>query len=134
MNHEPPVARRQVEIVNALGLHLRPAKKFVLTADRFQAEIRIHYKGKTFNGRSILDLASLAAECGARIELEAIGPDAEAALAALAELIAAEFHEDEFGEDKPDGDANGQPEPASAPPPGPSPPAADPARPREPSP
>jgi phosphocarrier protein len=124
MNHEPPVARRQVQIVNALGLHLRPAKKFVLTADRFQAEIRIAYKGKTFNGRSILDLASLAAECGARLELEATGPDAEAALAALAELIEAEFNEDEFGEEKPPGANNGQPGASQA----------DPPRPRESSP
>jgi phosphocarrier protein len=99
MSHDPRVARRQVEIVNALGLHLRPAAKFVKTADRFQAEIRVHYKGQAFDGRSILDLATLAAERGSRLELEASGPDAEAALAALSELIAAEFFEDANGDE-----------------------------------
>ena len=61
MNSEDSAVRRQVEIINALGLHLRPAAKFVKTADRFQAEIRVHFKGQVFDGRSILALASLAA-------------------------------------------------------------------------
>jgi phosphocarrier protein HPr len=94
------VARRQVEITNALGLHLRPADKFVRLAHRFQAEVRIYYRGHEFNGKSILDLTSLAAECGTRLELEARGPDAEDAIAALAELVAAQFHEDAEGNDK----------------------------------
>jgi phosphocarrier protein len=99
MSHEPRVARRQVEIVNALGLHLRPAAKFVKTADGFKAEIRVHFKGQEFDGRSILALATLAAERGSRLELEASGPDAEAALDALAELVAAEFFEDANGDE-----------------------------------
>jgi phosphocarrier protein HPr len=105
MSHDSRAVRRQVEIVNALGLHLRPASKFVQTADRFQAEIRVLYKGQTFDGRSILDLATLAAERGSRLELEATGEDAEEALDALAELIAAEFFEDANGDDLPPGGA-----------------------------
>lgn len=101
MSHDSRAVRRQVEIVNALGLHLRPAAKFVKTADRFQADIRVLYKGQTFDGRSILDLATLAAERGSRLELEATGNDAEAALDALADLIAAEFFEDANGDDLP---------------------------------
>ncbi|HEX8203028.1 MAG TPA: HPr family phosphocarrier protein [Isosphaeraceae bacterium] len=97
---EPPVARRQVEILNAYGLHLRPADKFVRLAYQFQAEIRVHYKGHAYNGKSILDLTSLAAECGTRLDLEARGPDAEAALAALADLVAARFHETGEGQYK----------------------------------
>ncbi len=99
MSHETHVVRRQVEIVNALGLHLRPAAKFVKTADRFQADIRVLFKGQTFDGRSILDLATLAAERGSRLELEATGDDADAALEALAGLIAAEFFEDANGDE-----------------------------------
>ena len=95
-----PVARRQVEITNELGLHLRPADKFVRLAHRFQAEIRVHYRGHEFNGKSILDLTSLAAECGTHLELEARGPDAEAAVAALADLVSARFHEDAEGNEK----------------------------------
>ena len=94
------VARRQVEIVNALGLHLRPADKFVRLAHRFQSEVRVIHQGHEFNGKSILDLTSLAAECGTRLEVEARGPDAEAAVAALAELVSARFHETDDGQDE----------------------------------
>jgi phosphocarrier protein len=98
MTHDtPPAARRQVEILNALGLHLRPADKFVGLAHQFQAEIKVIHQGREFNGKSILDLTSLAAECGSRLEIEAHGPDAEAAVDALAGLIAARFHEDDEG-------------------------------------
>jgi phosphocarrier protein len=98
MSHDPPVARRQVEITNSLGLHLRPADKFVRLAHQFQAEVQVLHNGNTFNGKSILDLTTLAAECGTRLELEARGADAEAAVEALAELISAQFHE--AGEDQ----------------------------------
>lgn len=92
-----PVARRQVEIVNALGFHLRPADKFVRVAYPFSSEIKVEVRGRVCNGKSILDLMTLAAECGTLIDLEARGPDAEAALAALAGLVAARFHEDDEG-------------------------------------
>ncbi len=97
MSHDPPVVRRQVEILNSLGLHMRPADKFVKLALRFQSEIRVTHNGNEFNGKSILDLTSVGAECGTRLELEARGPDAAEALAALAELVAAGFHEDDEG-------------------------------------
>jgi phosphocarrier protein len=98
MSQDVPVARRQVEIVNAYGLHLRPADKFVKLALQFQADIRVHYKGNEYNGKSILDLTTLAAERGSRLDLEARGPDAEPAVAALAELVLARFHEDDEGQ------------------------------------
>ncbi|MBV8382013.1 MAG: HPr family phosphocarrier protein [Planctomycetaceae bacterium] len=100
MSQDPPVVRRQIEIINALGLHMRPADKFVRLALQFQSEIRvIHDNGDEFNGKSILDLTSLAAECGTRLDLEACGPDAEAAVETLAALVSAGFYEDENGEE-----------------------------------
>jgi phosphocarrier protein HPr len=98
MSHDTTVARRQVEITNSLGLHLRPADKFVKLALRYQADVRVHYNGNQFNGKSILDLTTLAAECGTRLELEARGPDAEAAVEALADLVSAKFYENENGD------------------------------------
>jgi phosphotransferase system HPr (HPr) family protein len=95
MNHDTTFARRQVEVTNDLGLHMRPASKFVELALKFQADVRVHYNGSEFNGKSILELTSLAAECGTRIELSARGPDAAAAVEALAELVLARFHEHE---------------------------------------
>ena len=99
MSHDSPVARRQVEITNALGLHLRPADKFVRLASRFQSEIRVSSDGQEINGKSILDLTTLAAECGTRLDLVARGPDAEEAVAALEELVLARFYETDDGQE-----------------------------------
>jgi phosphocarrier protein HPr len=89
---EPIMGRRRVEIVNAYGLHMRPADKFVSLARSFQAEVWVHHGETKANGKSILDMAGLAAECGTTLDLEAHGPDAEEALTALADLVAAGFH------------------------------------------
>jgi len=89
------IARRQVGISNSLGLHLRVAEKFVKVANAFQSEVRVHCKDIIANGKSILSLLSLAAECGTMLALEAQGCDAEDAVAALANLIAAQAHRSE---------------------------------------
>ncbi len=106
MSHDPDRhnARRQVEITNDQGLHLRPAQQFVKLACAFQSEIRVHHNGKESNGKSILDLTLLAAERGARLELEARGPDAEAAVAALVALVESEFGENTPGASASDSD------------------------------
>jgi phosphocarrier protein len=98
MSHDTTVAHRQVQITNSLGLHLRPADKFVKLALRYRSEIRVHYNGNQFSGKSILDLIGLAAECGTRLELEACGPDAVEALDALSDLVLAQFYENENGD------------------------------------
>jgi phosphocarrier protein HPr len=95
MSDETPVARRQVEITNSLGLHMRPANKFVELALHYQSEVRVHYHGNEYNGKSILELTSLAAECGSLLDLEARGADAPEAIEALAELVKAQFHEED---------------------------------------
>ena len=88
----PSTARRRVEIVNAHGLHMRPAGKFVSLANSFQSDVWVESAGTKVNGKSILDMTTLAAECGTMLDLEARGPDAEQALVALADLVAAGFH------------------------------------------
>lgn len=97
MIHEPTVVRRRVEILNGLGFHMRPATKFVKLALKFQADVRVIHNGARFNGKSVLDLTTLAAERGTHLEIEARGADAEAAVAALSELVDARFHEDDGG-------------------------------------
>ena len=91
-------ARRQVEIKNYLGLHVRPAMKFVELASKYQCEVRVRHNSDEFNGKSLLELTMMAAECGTRLELEARGPDAEQVIEALAELVSARFYEDEDGD------------------------------------
>ncbi len=89
------VARRQVGVNNVLGLHLRVADKFVRLANAFQSDISVCCKGIIANGKSIISLLSLAAECGTMLAVEAQGSDAEDAVAALANLIAAQSQESE---------------------------------------
>src|SRR5208337_415583 len=89
------VAHRQVGVTNVHGLHLRGAGKFVGLAQAFQSDVRVCCKGIRANGRSILSLVCLAAECGTMLALEAQGCDAEDAVVALANLISAESHESE---------------------------------------
>ena len=89
------IARRHVGVSNVLGLHLRVAGRFVKLANAFQSDVRVHCKGVRANGKSILDLLSLAAECGTMLALEAQGCDAEDAVAALANLISVQSHESE---------------------------------------
>lgn len=92
-------SRREKEITNTLGLHLRAATRFVQLSQRFQAKVRVSYDGRAADGRSILDLMMLAAGCGARLELEATGPDAEEATDALCALIEQGFQVDEESRD-----------------------------------
>ena len=89
------VAHRQVGVTNVHGLHLRGAGRFVKLAQAFQSDVRVCCKGIRANGRSILSLVCLAAECGTMLALEAQGCDAEDAVVALANLILARSPESE---------------------------------------
>ena len=89
------VAHRQVGVTNVHGLHLRGAGKFVKLANTFQSDVRVCCKGIRANGRSILSLVCLAAECGTMLALETQGCDAEDAVVALANLILARSPESE---------------------------------------
>ncbi|HEY5314922.1 MAG TPA: HPr family phosphocarrier protein [Pirellulales bacterium] len=86
---------RKVTITNPQGMHARPADMFVKLANRFTSDIVIIKGSERVDGKSILGLLTLAATEGTELCLEADGPDAEAALAALAELVAQNFAEDE---------------------------------------
>ena len=92
MENDHAVAHRRVQIVNAYGLHVRPATKIVKLAQSFQSNVRVECLGTKVNGKNLLDMTGLAAECGTSLDLEAEGPDAGAALADLAHLVDAGFH------------------------------------------
>ena len=103
MSQDIQVVRSEVKITNPLGLHLRPADKFVKLASSFpetEVKVRLRDGDRESNGKSILDLAMLAAECDTVLELEARGPQAAEAIKALAELVQAKFHEGDDGEDQ----------------------------------
>jgi phosphocarrier protein len=85
--------RREVEIVNKLGLHARASAKLTQTASRFAAEVWLSRNGRRVNAKSIMGVMMLAAGKGSRIAIDTDGADADEALAALVSLI-----EDRFGE------------------------------------
>jgi len=87
------VAARTVRIVNNLGLHARPSAEFVKLASQFDSEISLARDAVRVNGKSIMGVMTLAAECGCELEIRAEGNDAEAAAEALAELVNRGFSE-----------------------------------------
>lgn len=86
--------RRTLDIVNKLGLHARAAAQFVKVAGAYGANVSVEKDGQCVDGKSIMAVMMLAAAKGARITVETEGADADAALEAIAELVA-----DRFGED-----------------------------------
>lgn len=83
------------EIVNKLGLHARAAAKFVQTAQRFSADVKVSRGTKEVNGKSIMGVMMLAAGMGSSIRIRTEGEDADAALEALLALVADRFGEPE---------------------------------------
>jgi phosphocarrier protein len=87
------MAERTVTIVNRNGVHARPAAEIVKTAGKFSSNITIVRDDLEVNGKSIMGVMMLAAECGSEITLRATGNDADAAVDALAQLVATKFGE-----------------------------------------
>lgn len=84
---------RQVTIINSLGIHARPSAEIVKLAARFTAQILLSKDDLEVNGKSIMGVMMLAAECGSVVTIRADGEDAQAASDALAALIAGKFGE-----------------------------------------
>lgn len=86
---------RVLEIVNKKGLHARASAKFVQTVEQFDAAVKVTRSGETVGGDSIMGLMMLSAAPGTHITVTATGPQAAAALDALAALVASRFGEEE---------------------------------------
>jgi phosphocarrier protein len=84
---------RTVQIVNKAGLHARPAAEIVKLAARYRSDITVVRDELEVNGKSIMGVMMLAAECGSTLQLKAEGPDAAEALDALEKLIESKFGE-----------------------------------------
>jgi phosphocarrier protein HPr len=87
------MAERSVQILNKNGLHARPAAEIVKVLARFQSDVTIIRDDTEVNGKSIMGVMMLAAECGSTLTLRAEGSDAEQALDALSVLIQNKFGE-----------------------------------------
>ena len=82
-------------VVNPQGLHARPVNLFVQLANQFESKIEVIKDEERVDGKSILSILTLAAAQGTELSIEATGQDAEAALEALADLVAKGFAEEE---------------------------------------
>ncbi len=89
------MTQARLKLQNRLGLHARAASKLVQAASRFESKVELNYQGKTVNAKSIMGVLLLGAPCGAELTVQLDGPDAEAALAALQDLVADRFGEGE---------------------------------------
>ena len=90
----PDAISRELLIINKRGLHARASAKFVQLVEKFEAEIWVTRGGETVGGTSIMGLMMLAAGPGTTITVAASGDDAEAALAAITELVESKFNEE----------------------------------------
>jgi phosphocarrier protein HPr len=89
-----PTISREMNITNQRGLHARASAKFVKCAEGFDANVVVSRDGQSVPGTSIMGLMMLAASIGTQIVVEASGPQADAAMSALEDLVTRKFDED----------------------------------------
>jgi len=90
-------ASRQVVVYNERGLHARPAMEFVETANKFKAAVSVEKSGDEpmkVDGKSIMEMITLAAVQGTNLVILADGEDAEAAVTQLADLFEGRFRDE----------------------------------------
>ena len=90
----PGAVSRELPIINKRGLHARASAKFVQMVERFNAEVWVTRGSETVGGNSIMGLMMLSAAPGTSIIVSAVGPEAEAAIAAITELVGSKFNEE----------------------------------------
>ena len=88
------MTEKRLIIKNKLGLHARPAALFVQTASKYDADVTISKDGVEVNGKSIMGVMMLGAECGSEITLKTEGKDEKELCRALTDLLEDKFHEE----------------------------------------
>ncbi|MCX5796886.1 MAG: HPr family phosphocarrier protein [Elusimicrobia bacterium] len=83
------MVKKTLTVTPKLGLHARPAGKIVTTASKFKSEIMVCKDGTEVNGKSVMQMLLLGAECGSQITLRITGPDEKEALESIEMLFAA---------------------------------------------
>ena len=84
---------KETVVNNQVGLHARPATFFIQKANEFKSTIWVEKEERRVNAKSLLGVLSLGIVKGTSINLIADGPDEEAAVTALLELINSDFSE-----------------------------------------
>lgn len=86
--------KKEVVLLNRLGLHIRPAAQFTKIAAKFKADVHLVRDGMRVNAKSIMGVMMLAAGKGTKLVLECSGEDEEQLCAELIQLIENKFHEE----------------------------------------
>lgn len=79
--------KKKIIVTNEQGLHARPAALFVQTANKFNSSVNVQKGKQVVDGKSIMGILMLAAECGAEILIIAEGEDAHAAILELERIV-----------------------------------------------
>ena len=90
-------ASRELVVSNRLGLHARPAMQFVDMANQYVSKVTVYKGGEEpaeADGKSVMQMIILAATEGTPLRIEAVGQDADEAVAKLAELFESKFGEE----------------------------------------
>jgi phosphocarrier protein HPr len=90
--HDPKIARGTFVIVNDKGLHTRPSTELVKCATSFKSQVNLTCQQETANAKSLLGILMLAASRGTKIEIEAIGEDADEAVETILKLAQNKFN------------------------------------------
>lgn len=90
--HHTKIARGTFVVVNDKGLHTRPSTELVKCATAFRSQVNITCQQETANAKSLLGILMLAATRGSKIDVEAIGEDAEEAVATILKLAQNKFN------------------------------------------
>lgn len=85
------IHRRTVTVINEQGLHFRPCQLIAMAAQQHQGSVALSRGATRVDAKSLMDLLTLAAECGADLELEVTGPEAEALIDKVTELFSRGF-------------------------------------------
>jgi len=85
---------KEVTVLNATGLHARPASMFVQEAGKFKADINVVKDGKKINAKSIMGIMAGGISKGTQLTVEADGEDEQEAVDALVALIESKFGEE----------------------------------------
>jgi phosphocarrier protein len=87
--------QKTIQVENKLGLHARPSAMLVKLATRYRSEFHIEKEGMKVNGKSIMGVMMLAAECGSELNMLIDGPDEAYLLKEIEDLFNARFGETE---------------------------------------
>ncbi len=85
---------KELAVVNALGIHARPASLIVQTASKYKSAITLVKDGIPADAKSIMSVMMLAAASQSTVLLKANGPDEKEAIAAIEEVFAKKFNEE----------------------------------------